>query len=241
MEMKIRPLLAEEQKYTYGQSSQLTSQTGSIGYLRGDFDGDGTGFYSTWFDEVERRKTDIFKGELDEVINALRFDSKYGPVLAGRKEMRDYVRSHPDSAFQGNCTTEYGFRIDTADYAYLLRCDPQKGDYNFYCWCFEAKWLDKHIQNARNGIRFITPEYKEKFRISDGDRVCVTMLDGKTRDLTCRYIDDCHVEVGSSLYHICQFAEIMERNGSTVTPLRSSLAKTDKPQKSKQKDRGDSR
>ena len=34
------------------------------------------------------------------------------------------------------------------------------------------------------------------------------------------------MEVGSgwnSLLHICQFAEMMERNGSTVIPLRSSL------------------
>lgn len=223
MDMKIRPLLAEEQKYTYGQSSQLTSQTGMIGYLQGDFDRDDDGFYSTWFDESERRKTDVFKTELDEVINVLRFDRQYGPVLAGRKEMRDYVRSQSDSAFEGNCTTEYGFRVDTADYAYLLRCNPQKGDYNFYCYCYEAKWLDRHLQNARKGIRFITPDYKEKFRIPDGDRVRITMSDGETRDLTCRFIDECHVEVGSGLYHICEFAEIMERNGSSVIPLRSSL------------------
>ncbi len=223
MEMTIRPLLAEEQKYTYGQSSQLTSQTGTIGYLRGDFDRDGDGFYSTWFDEVERRKTDVFKGELDKVINALRFDSQYGPVLAGRKEMRDYVRSQPDSVFQGNRTTEYGFRVDTADYAYLLRCNPQKGDYNFYCYCYESKWLDRHMQNARNSIRFITPDYKEKFRIPDGDKIRIKHSDGETRDLTCRFIDECHVEVGSGFYHICEFAEIMERNGSSVIPLRSSL------------------
>lgn len=223
MDMKIRHLLAEEQKYTYGQSSQLIAQTGSISYLRGDFDRDGSGFYSTWFDEVESRKTDIFKDELDKVINAMRFDGQYGPVLAGRKEMRDYVHSHPDSAFEGNYTTEYGFRVDTDDYAYLLRCNPQKGDYNFYCWCYESKWLDRHMQNARNCIRFITPDYKEKFRIPDGDRVRVTMPDGETRDLACRFIDDYHLEVGSGLYHICQFAEIMERNGSSVIPLRSSL------------------
>lgn len=223
MEMKIRPLLAEEQKYTYAQSSQLTSQTGSIGYLRGDFDRDGTGFYSTWFDEVESRKTDVFKTELDEVINALRFDGQYGPVLAGRKEMRDYVRNHPDSAFEGNYTTEYGFRIDTANHAYLLRCNPLNGDYNFYCYCFESKWLDRHLQNARNSIRFITPDYKEKFRIPDGDKIRIIRSDGESQDFTCRFIDDYHLEVGSGLYHICQFAEIMERNGSSVIPLRSSL------------------
>lgn len=42
-------------------------------------------------------------------------------------------------------------------------------------------------------------------------------------DRICRYIDDYHVEVGRNLYHICQFAELMERNGNTVIPLRSSL------------------
>ena len=40
---------------------------------------------------------------------------------------------------------------------------------------------------------------------------------------TCRYIDDYHLEVGSNLYHICEFAERMEQNGNTVIPLRSSL------------------
>ena len=32
-----------------------------------------------------------------------------------------------------------------------------------------------------------------------------------------------HLEVGSNLYHICEFAERMEQNGNTVIPLRSSL------------------
>ena len=42
----------------------------------------------------------------------------------------------------------------------------------------------------------------------------------------CRYIDENHVEIGNGwngLYHICQFAELLEKNGNTVIPLRSSL------------------
>lgn len=35
--MEIRALTPAEQKYTYAQSMQLEGQTGSIGYLRGDF------------------------------------------------------------------------------------------------------------------------------------------------------------------------------------------------------------
>ena len=227
MDMMIRPLRAEEQKYAYAQSQQITMQTGAIGYLRGDFDSNGIGFHTTWFDEVESRKTDEFKAEFDEVINALRFDETYGGLLSSRSAMQKYGRNQPDSAFQGNYTTEYGFRIDTGSFAYLLRCIPVKGDYNFYCWCFEAKWLDRHLKQAERGIRFIDPNYKELFRIPDGDKIRILCNDGSQDDRTCRYIDDYHMEVGSphwdSLYHICQFAEIMERNGSTVIPLRSSL------------------
>lgn len=226
MNMTIRPLRAEERKYAYAQSQQLTMQTGTIGYLRGDFDSSGTGFHTTWFDKVGSRNTEEFKAEINPVIDALRYDEKYGGVLASRSAMQKYGRSQPDSAFEGNYTTEYGFRVDTEKFAYLLRCIPVKDDYNFYCWCFEAKWLDHHLKQAERGIRFINPHYKELFRIPDGDQIRITYADGERRDSVCRYIDDCHVEIGggwNSLLHICQFAERMERNGGTVIPLRSSL------------------
>lgn len=223
MNLTIRPMMVPERMYSYAQSQQITMRTGTIGYLRGDFDSNGNGFHTTWFDEVESRKTDEFKVEFDEVINALRFDETYGGLLSSRSAMQKYGRNQPDSAFQGNFTTEYGFRIDTGSFAYLLRCIPVKGDYNFYCWCFEAKWLDRHLKQAERGIRFIDPNYKELFRIPDGDKIRILCNDGSQDDRTCRYIDDYHLEVGNSLYHICQFAEIMERNGSTVIPLRSSL------------------
>lgn len=111
MNMTIRPLRAEEQKYTYAQSQQIKMQTGMIGYLRGDFDSTGTGFYTSWFDAVESRKTDEFKAEFDEVINALRFDEQYGGLLAGRSAMQKYGQRFPDSIMEGNYTIEYGFNL----------------------------------------------------------------------------------------------------------------------------------
>ena len=224
--MTIRPLLAEEQKYTYAQSQQISMQTGSIGHLRGDFGSDGNSFFTSWFDEVASRISEAFKAELDEVINALRFQEQYGGLLKSRSSMQSYGRSQPDSAFAGSYTTEYGFRVDTDQFSYLLRCNPSRGDYNFYCWCFEKQWLDRHLEQTKKGIRFISPSYKELFRIPDGDKIRITEPDGMHRDCVCRYIDECHVEIGGSfdnLYHICQFAELMERNQNTVIPLRSSL------------------
>ena len=49
------------------------------------------------------------------------------------------------------------------------------------------------------------------------------MSDGEKQLRTCRFIDETHLEVDNYLYHICEFAERMERNGNTVIPMRSSL------------------
>ena len=215
--MKIRPLYMDEQKYTYAQSTQIEGQTGCIGHLRGDFGSGGNEFFTSWFDRRRDLKTDQFKNELDEVINALRSE-EYG-LLKSRTDMSQYAKSRPDSAFEGSYTTEYGFRADTEKYAFLIRCNPTRGDYNFYCFCFVREWLDRHMEKASRGIRFITPDYKEKFKIPDGDKIRITLSDGEQLDRTCRYIDDYHLEVGSNLYHICEFAEQMEQNGNTVIPF----------------------
>lgn len=147
--MEVRPLTQPEQKYTYSQSMQLEGQTGCIGHLRGDFAPSGYGFYTTWFDTREQWKSDEFKAELDEVINTLREDKG---LLHNRYDMSAFARANPDAAFTGNYCTEYGFRVDTDKHAFLLRCNPTKGDYNFYCYCYVKEWLDGHIQKAEQGI-----------------------------------------------------------------------------------------
>ena len=188
----LRPLTVPERKYTYAQSSQLQGQTGNIGYLRGDFGSSGDQFYTTWFDTRPQWKSDEFKRDLDDVINALRSE-------------------------------EFGFRVDTEKYAFVLRCNPTRGDYNFYCLCYVKEWLDKHIEEANRDIRFIDSHYKELFRIPDGERIIVTDRDGKTESYPCRYIDNYHTEVGCNLFHICEFAERMEQGGCTYAPMEPPL------------------
>lgn len=214
-DMDIRPITVAERKYTYSQSMQLEGQTGCIGHLRGDFDSSGNGFYTTWNDHRPQWKTDEFKTELDEVINILREDKG---LLHNRRDMSVFARQSPDSAFQGNYCTEYGFRVNTEKYAYLIRCNPTKGDYNFYCYCYVKEWLDRHISNAEKGIRFIDPNYRELFRIPDGGRIILTTAWGEKSEHACRYIDEYHTEVGNNLFHICEFAERMEKNGATYEP-----------------------
>ena len=89
-----------EKRYCYAQSQQLTMQTGSIGYLRADFDSNGKNFYSSWFDHRQELKSDAFKAEFDEVMNALREKEAYGGMLKGRAEMSAYCRKNA-LAFDG--------------------------------------------------------------------------------------------------------------------------------------------
>lgn len=219
MDLDMRALTEKEDKYTFSNSMQISMQCGLIGHLRADMDTDGNGFFSSWEDYRKELKTDEFKDEFDKVINSLREE---GDILYNRKALAKYCYSSPQ-AKMNNEQDYYGVRVDTEKYAYLCRLNPNKGEYNLYCYCYIKDWLDKHIRSAEKGIRFITPEYKEKFRISDGEKIRITFSDGEVKDRVCRYIDDSHVEVGDDLYHICEFAERTEACGAKVIPLRSDL------------------
>ncbi len=218
--MELREMTEAEQKYTYRQSHQLDAQTGCIGYLRGDFGTTGKEFYSSWFNNMAYLKTPEFQAELDQVINALREDSQYGGILADRHSLSNVCRQSTTPEFGRD---ESGFRVNTQDYAYLLRLNPSLGDYNFCIYCYRRDYLDRHMRNAEYGIRFVTPNYREKFRIADGDSIRMTFPSGETQDRVCRYVDETHLEVGNNLYHICQFAEQAQRSSIQIIPLRQSL------------------
>lgn len=222
MEFPITSMTPEERLYAYSQSSQIEEQTGCIGHLRGDF-GAGKEFYTSWFDHQKEYKDDEFKAEFDEVVNTLR--EKDG-LLCSRDSMNRFCFQHPEAEFEGNYCTEYGFKVQTPQHTYMLRCNPNYGDYNFYLYAYVARFLEHHMEKAKEGIRFMASSGRKLFRIPDGDHIRIQRSDGSHVDRSCRYIDECHVEIGggwNNLYHVFQFAEVMERNGSTVIPLRSSL------------------
>ena len=123
-----------------------------------------------------------------------------------------YAAQYPESAMEGNHGMEYGFRVETGKHAFLFRCNPVFGDYDFYCYCYVKEWLDRHIRDAEKGICFIDSRYQELFRITDGEKIMVINAKGEKTERVCRYIDEYHTEIDNHLYHICQFAEIMERS-----------------------------
>jgi hypothetical protein len=202
-----RAMTSEEDKYTFSQSSQICGQTGLIGYLRADMDSDGNGFFSNWFDWRKDLKSQEFKDEFDKVINSLREE---GDILHNRTALAKYCRSTPQSRMDTD-EEYYGVRVDTEKYAYLMRLNPNKGEYNLYCYCYRRDWLDDHIRQARRGIRFVNTNFSVEFTIPDGAKIHVVFPDGQQYDWMCRYIDDYHVEIDNTIYYILEFAERIKR------------------------------
>ena len=61
------------------------------------------------------------------------------------------------------------------------------------------------------------PDYKDLFHIPDGSCVQIHYPD-ETVVKPCTFIDEYHTQIGYNVFHICQFAEIMERNGASYMP-----------------------
>lgn len=127
--MDYRIMNPAERKYTFRQSQQISMQTGLIGYLRADFGSTGKEFYSTWNDFRKDLKTDDFKKEFDLVINSYRFGD--GEFLSGRSAMTKFCYEHPESSYEDD-RNHYGVRVDTEQYSYLMRLNPNRGEYNLY-------------------------------------------------------------------------------------------------------------
>ena len=69
----------------------------------------------------------------------------------------------------------------------------------------------------KNDIRFINSSYDELFRIPDGGIIEVEYPD-RIVYAKCAYIDDYHAYIGNEVYHMCQFAEALERDGGVCRP-----------------------
>lgn len=91
-----------------------------IALMRGVSGNGGRTFYPDYEDQIKQYRTDEFAAEFDSVIKEF---YKVG-ILADRDSMLEYCCARPDGRFMGNFSREYGYRVDTDKYTYLLRCIP---------------------------------------------------------------------------------------------------------------------
>ena len=69
-------------------------------------------------------------------------------------------------------------------------------------------------------IRLINSHYDDLYRIPDGGVVQVDYPDGRSFTARLEHLDDYHFDMGGlgNVFHICQFAEVMERNHADFYP-----------------------
>ena len=76
------------------------------------------------------------------------------------------------------------------------------------------------MPDARNDIIFHDANYREMFRIKDGERIKITIaFDGEEVIRKCRWLDEMHMNVGSTCYHNDEFMEKCIKIGNKYEPL----------------------
>ena len=73
------------------------------------------------------------------------------------------------------------------------------------------------MDEKEHSIRFINSGYDTLFRIPDGGMVEIRFPD-RTFTAKCEYLDDYHTKIGDTVFHICEFAELLEHQVGTVHP-----------------------
>ena len=142
--MEIKIMRVPEELYVYSDSHEVSAHAGLIGHLRADMDTSGEGFFSTWWRFNDDLKVQEFKDEFDEVINALRFGDGEDAFLKNRTALSKWCYSHMDAMLSDE--RSFGARVDTERYAYLMRLNPNMGEYNLYCYCYVKESLDKFLK-----------------------------------------------------------------------------------------------
>lgn len=115
------------------------------------------------------------------------------------QEVYTFVDEFAHSGTYKNCK----LYSESHNYSYVIHCDWSGSAVIFV---YIKQWLLMHINASRSGIRFLDPfTWQELYRLPDGSKICVTNEFGKNVYI-CRYVDQYHLQVGQSLFHIDEFA-----------------------------------
>ena len=121
-----------EQKSMFYSDCEPALRDACVGHLRMDF-GSGNEFYSSWFGSREDLNDSAFKADLQEVVNELRKDG----LLKNRREMQRFCDARQSLNLDESC----GFSVETDSHLFLLRCRPERGNYDCYCYCYDKREL----------------------------------------------------------------------------------------------------
>ena len=86
----------------------------------------------------------------------------------------------------------------------------------------------KPMADARKDIIFRDADYEMMFRIKDGDSIKITVAyDGEEIVRKCRWLDETHLNVDTTCFHVDEFMERQTRVGNKYEPLPDQKPKLD--------------
>lgn len=153
-QMTWKPIEAEKTDWLYSSHEETDAERGCVGYLRGDFGRSGTEFWTSWFDHSPKLNNEKFRQELQTIVDGLRNE---GGLLSNFASMRKGC-SYDGAIGNGH----YGYRAETSQYEYCLRCIPQRGDYNFYLYCYDKEAQRAHKREQTTTLSTPAPTIKTK-------------------------------------------------------------------------------
>lgn len=120
-------------------------ELGCVGHMRADFGSSGIEFWHSWWPhQNDQLNTQQFKEELAEVISSFRDD---GP-LKNRTSMAKLCYDNPDARIAGCSTPNVcGFKTGSENYWFYIRCNPMRGDYNAYVYCYDKETLNMALSD----------------------------------------------------------------------------------------------
>lgn len=85
--------------------------------------------------------------------------------------------SHPDSRFEGD-GRDFGIRADTNDHTYMIRCNPDPGEYSVYIYVYNRQMLEKAFEK---------PEvYRQSASYAREHGEIEMWLESKAANIACR-------------------------------------------------------
>lgn len=157
---ELSPASAEEQGFCFSHEKSAVDRA-CIGHLRGDFGETGTAFYLSWWPHHHRLKTPSFKTELEDVITGLRQNG----LLKDRKTMLARSMRFRTAIIPTDGRNTMAFRIETQEHLFYLRCNPNKGEFNFYCYGYNKTMLMEQIRLKKKLPRMAWAELESSHEV----------------------------------------------------------------------------